>query len=246
MAIERNFENSPNYLTLQSREWAENFAKNLEAKIPVLYPPDMQALIALGCSNPDKNFVRIKEAAEIIRNTAVTKRSKEQSINSNKKIRLSNEINDYKPLLVYNGTPLEIDQLKEQMQTVYWDLPKNKILIIEKFCPQKTRVSQYHQNTKDQIESLFQQLSEVTSPLYQLTEIGILSHSAHFVRIPFYLEEQSQNYQTRLSKQPFFWVFRTREHEKFREELASEMIKLEKYAKSGDLAPTPYQNIAIA
>ena len=236
----------PDFLPQQSLEWAQSFAKDLETARKIQYPPNMQVLFAFGCKDQRKNEERLKMTAEILIKTALTKRAKTQSFAFRNNSAPSQELNDYLPLFVFNGTKTENNQLKTFMKTPYWQIPQDKVLIFDEFCPKDITTPKEHENTKDQIESFYSHISDVASPLFGVNEIGILSHAAHFVRIPFYLEEVNKKYQTRLDYKPFYWIFRVRENENFRAELEKELAKLKTSAQQKALAPNPYQDMLIA
>lgn len=141
------------------------------------------------------------------------------------------------PTFVYTGAHEECDILTNyRRQQDLLGIPCDSLFILDKVIKENGKKN--HTCTADNIEALFQQLTDPKSPIHGKTNVAIASHLAHFIRIPYYLERFRQQYDP--NSEIHFYPYSVLERPDTRKPFVeSELEKLAQYAQSAQLAQTP-------
>jgi len=109
------------------------------------------------------------------------------------------DVRMFGPLLVYNGVPIDDPEFRHEnisarraFASEYSKLPEDRVIIIDELKDENGQTRPLH-HTGDQTESLFQELADSKSPLAEIRNVALVSHLAHFIRIPFYLKNMKMN-----------------------------------------------------
>ena len=138
------------------------------------------------------------------------------------------------PLLFINGNPQENQEFDEL--SIERNIPNEKILVIQDVSEGQLKYPIL--NTKDQAKSFFEQLNNPLSPLFESRNIAEVSHTPHFIRIPFYYGLYKD---LPKSTQINFFALGINGHEgkEYDQFKQRELEKLTKYANLGHLCTEP-------
>ena len=237
----------------------QEVAANHERK----YPSDIQAVLVfsgpgtyyeqLKPGEPEwmklMNRDRVRAGTAVVREVTASRKADDLGlprgeIHGSKMI--YDDVLTYGPYLVYNGVPIKDPRLEHENKTVreafhsrFSKLPEQKILVIDELRDVDGTLRPLR-HTGDQINSLFQQLQDVNSPIYGVRNLALVSHLAHFIRIPFYLKKYEDEFVANGGYRLNYFVYpligRPGVYEK---DIEWEMPRLLEYAAKGDLATEP-------
>ena len=129
--------------------------------------------------------------------------------------------------------------MREALDSPYCKLPKEKVLIIDEVRNENKVIPIRH--TTDQVQSFYQEVINPESPLHYATNIALVSHIPHYVRIPFYISKYENDYECVLPKiGRNFYAYGLKDRQGVEEEfIKSEMERFLIYAERGDIAIEP-------
>lgn len=139
------------------------------------------------------------------------------------------DILEYGPYFVYNGTPLENTVFRQALRSPLCSLPQEKVLIIDEVYEDGSMIPIRH--TGDQFKSLYQAITNPNSPLFGVRNVSLIAHISDFARNLFYAKKY-----TELN----FWVHALKNRPGTEQILVeAELARLPGYAAKGDLATEP-------
>ena len=220
-----------------------------------VYPSNIDAVLVF--SGPGTYYDRLKPDQEewmrwmdrdrIRAGVALVRELTASTINDFTKAKLGvehiteNDIMNKGPFFVYNGIPVENKVLREALDSPFCKLPKDKVLIIDAVRKGNTVIPIRH--TGDQVQSFYQEIMNQESPLHYATNIALVSHALHYIRIPFYISKYENDYEYALPKiKRNYYAYGLKDRPGVEEEFIKyEMERLLAYAEAGHLAaePTP-------
>lgn len=218
-----------------------------------VYPPHVDAVLVF--SGPGTYYDRLKPEQEewmrwmdrdrIRAGVALVRELTASTINDFAQTKLGaehigkNDIMNKGPFFVYNGIPVENKVLREALDSPFCKLPKEKVLIIDEVRNGDKVIPIRH--TGDQIQSFYQEIINPESPLHYATNIALVSHTPHYIRIPFYISKYENDYECALPKiRRNFYAYGLKDRpgvEKWF--MKSEMERFLTYAERGDIAIEP-------
>lgn len=187
---------------------------------------------------------RIRAGVAIIRD--ITAQAKSEVLGRRVQVRelTKEDILNFGPTLVYNGTPLENNVFRRALDSRFCKLPKEKVIVIDTVQEEDGGIHQIC-HTGDQVKSFYQHIKNPQSKLYNIRNLALVAHSPDYIRIPFYTKKYNDEYVGLGEESVNFWVYGLKSRpgtEKIH--LQNELERLVSYAKRGDLAldPSPFQS----
>lgn len=222
------------------------------------YSPNIQAVLVF--SGPGTYFEPLKpDQAEYFRwrdrdriragvgiVAQVTARTMRKEIRKNiKGHKITKEdIANFGPMFVYNGTPVENEVFKRALDSPNCRLPKEKVVVIEEVVVIDEVTGQLTtraiSHTGDQVKSFFDELENQNSPLNGLTNIGLVSNVSGVLRVPFYTKKHNDIRKAKELPELKFWIYAIKDRQQAETPIIeSELKSLVTYAMQGDLAIRP-------
>jgi hypothetical protein len=145
---------------------------------------------------------RLRAGTAVVREVSASRKA--ESLGLTDKIHgnrmMHDDVRTFGPLLVYNGVPISDPNLRHEnvsarkaFASKYSRIPEDKIVIIDELNDADGNKTPLR-HTGDQVKSLFQNLQDDKSPLYGIKNVALISHFAHFIRIPFYLKKYEDEF----------------------------------------------------
>lgn len=218
------------------------------------YPPDIEAVFVF--SGPGTYFQRLKPEDEewmgwmdkdrirlgvaLVREVTAS-RMREADLAQDKRGHFVSKEDIIKngPVFIYNGTQDENRDFRKALSSQFAKIPKEKVDIIDTFVNSDGNPQPYR-HTGDQVKGLYQHLVDPKSRLYGVRNIALVSHLAHFMRIPFYIEKYHKEYLSEdvvINYYPYALEERGGNTEI---NIDEEIPKITEYIKRGDMSDQPY------
>lgn len=218
------------------------------------YPPYIEAVFVF--SGPGTYFQRLKPEDEewmgwmdkdrirlgvaLVREVTAA-RMREAGIDPNKKGHFvsKEDIVRNGPGLIYNGTPEENSGFRKALSSQFAKIPEEKVDIFDTFVNYDGD-SQNYRHTGDQVMGLYQHLVDPESRLYGVRNIALVSHLAHFMRIPFYIEKYHKEYLGEDVAINYYPYALEERGGNLGINVEEEIPKVTEYIKRGDMSDQPY------
>lgn len=149
------------------------------------------------------------------------------------------DIRDFGPLFVYNGTPLENEIFRRAAGSEFCKLPKENVVLIDEVREEDGTIHPMR-HTADQVKSFYQQLANPESMLHGTINVAIVAHVPDFIRNVFYTKKYNDEFIAQGHQGLNFWVYGLRSRSGTEDEhIEADLSRLITYAEKGHLATEP-------
>jgi hypothetical protein len=149
------------------------------------------------------------------------------------------EIEEYGPLLVYNGIPVENEVFRRAVASEHSKIPLSNVVVLDEVIEENGDAHPIR-HTGDQYKSFFHEVQNAESPLFGVKNVALVAHIPDFVRHPYYAERYNRELREAMGEELTFWAYgiRSREGSIF-PHMRSELPRLVAYSAKGDLSTVP-------